>query len=148
AYETIVTGVCSHRNTDFVLELGADNVIDYTEEDFAQTRNHFDIVYDAFGNRSLSKVKNCLRRDGRYVTTDIRAGRWLDVPLSRIKPGPVASVVVVKPGQNDLESINDFVTNGELEPVVDSIYSLRDAPQAHRYSESRRARGKIILEVA
>jgi NADPH:quinone reductase-like Zn-dependent oxidoreductase len=65
-----VTGVCSHRNLEFVESLGANQVIDYTKEDFADDANTYDIVYDAVGNRSLGKVKNCLKKGGSYVTKD------------------------------------------------------------------------------
>lgn len=142
-----VTGVCSYRNTDFVRSLGAADVIDYTENDFADDTDRYDIVYDAFGNRSLRKVRNCLKPGGRYVTTDISFVRLLDVPLSYLLPGPTAHVVVVQPEGGQLGQITELVEEGSLTPVIDRTYPLEDATEAHRYSETRRARGKIVLDV-
>lgn len=147
AWNTTVTGVCSDRNLEFVESLGADRVIDYNEEDFADHADTYDVIYDAFGNRTLSKVRNALRTGGRYVTTDIRPPQWLDVLVSRIKPGPRADVVVVDPDGDDLRDIAKMVAAGDLKPIVDRTYPLRKASEAHRYSETRRARGKIVLEV-
>lgn len=145
-YGCSVTGVCSHRNIDLVQSLGADEVIDYTEEDFADRTDAYDVVFDAVGNRSLAKVRNCLQSEGTYVTTDIRLGRLFDQFTSLLWPGPKADVVVVQPDAEDLDQITEWVENGSVEPIVDRTYSLEEAANAHRYSETRRATGKIILE--
>lgn len=144
-YGATVTGVCSHRNTEFVKDLGAERVIDYTENDFAEITSDIDVVYDAYGNRTLNKVRDCLRSDGRYVTTDIGPLSWFDSLRSRILPGPTCSVIVVSPEGDDLKELANYVSEGRLRSVVDETYALENADEAHRYSETRRATGKIIL---
>ena len=127
-----VTGVCSERNVNLVEALGAQNVIDYNETDFTEQDRNYDVVFDTIGNRTFRTVRTVLPASGRYVTTDIS--------LDRLK-------VVVTPSGEDLREIADLLEEGSLRPVVDRTYPLEQAAEAHRYSESHRASGKIILRM-
>lgn len=140
-----VTGVCSHRNVDLVKALGADSVINYEETDFTEENTEYDVVYDAVGNRSFRSVRKVLPGSGRYVTTDISTSRLLEISGSRLWPGPSANVVVVQPSGDDLREIAELLAEESLRPVVDRTYPLDEAAEAHEYSESHRASGKIVL---
>jgi len=145
AHGATVTGVCSHRNITLVESLGADAVIDYTQEDFARHTGAYDVIFDAFGNRSLSDVEPALRLGGRFVTTDITPPSLGRMVGSWIMPGPSARVVVVQPSGADLRHVMQLVRTGALRPVVDRTFPLCNAAAAHRYSETYRAQGKIVL---
>lgn len=145
AHGATVTGVCSHRNIALVDSLGADAVIDYTQEDFARHTGAFDVIFDAFGNRSISDVAPALRLGGRFVTTDITPPSLGRMVGSWIMPGPAVRVVVVEPSGPDLRHAMQLVRTGALRPVVDRTFPLCDAAEAHRYSETHRAQGKIVL---
>jgi len=140
-----VTGVCSHRNIDLVRSLGADEVIDYTQEDFTRRTGAFDVVFDAFGNRTITEAVPALRLGGRFVTTDITPTSFGRALGSWVTAGPASRVVVVEPSGADLRQVAKLVANGALRPVVDRTYPLCEAAEAHRYSETKRAQGKIVL---
>ncbi len=143
--QAIVTGVCSHRNTDLVRTLGAEQVIDYTRHDITTQSAAFDVVFDAFGNLSLADARPILRPGGRFVTTDITPTRLIEGLTSRLRLGPRSQVVVVKPSGADMQHIADLLESGALRPVTDRTFPLCEAAAAHRYSETKRAQGKIVL---
>ena len=140
-----VTGVCSHRNVDLVAALGADDVIDYTQEDVTRHDAAFDIVFDAFGNLSWRQMRATLRPGGRFVTTDISPQRFAETVLTRAWPGASAAFVMVTPSGADLETVAGLVEKGAIQAVIDRTYPLCEAVGAHRYSETKRAQGKIVL---
>lgn len=140
-----VTGVCSHRNIDLVASLGADAVIDYTQEDLTQRQKSFDVVFDAFGNLSWCQMRPTLRAGGRFVTTDISPSSFAETAASRLWPGSSAALVTVTPSGADLETVAGLVDEGAMQPVIDCTYPLCDAVEAHQYSETKRAQGKIVL---
>lgn len=140
-----VTGVCSDRNVNLVQALGADGVINYEKTDFTEEDAEYDVVYDAVGNRNFRSVRRILPSSGRYVTTDISLSRLLEIVGSRLWPGPTANVVVVQPSGKDMKEIAKLLAEQSLRPVVDRTYPLDEVVEAHEYSESHRASGKIVL---
>lgn len=145
AWGARVTGVCSYRNTDLVRSLGAEHAIDYTSADFVSEGTQYDIIFDAFGNLNVENVKQALRPSGRFVTTDIMPGSILRTFSSRLLRGSRAHIVVVRPDGDDLRELASMVSAGAVRPVVDRVYPLCEAAEAHRYSETKRASGKIVL---
>ena len=141
-----VTAVCSHRNTELVAELGADMVIDYTKTELVDLEDRFDMIFDVFGNYRFDKLKHLLTARGTYVQT---------IPSSRIFKDVVrtcvtrkrAKLVIVKSRREQLEWIRQQIDAGSLRVVVDRFFPLDDAAEAHRYMETKRARGKVVLEV-
>jgi NADPH:quinone reductase-like Zn-dependent oxidoreductase len=141
-----VTGVCGTQHVELVKEQGADRVIDYKKQDFRTQKNAYDIILDAVAKATYAGTKDCLRENGRYVTT---------VPDPRDIPGFVSSVfthkklkaVVVKNRASDLNLIRDWITAGKVRPIIDKVFALKDTAQAHRYSEKEHASGKIIVQV-
>ncbi|MEM8606562.1 MAG: NAD(P)-dependent alcohol dehydrogenase [Myxococcota bacterium] len=141
-----VTAVCSHRNVDLVRELGADEVIDYTERDLLGVDEKFDVFFDVFGNYHFDKVTGLLEKRATYVHT-IPTGRILrDVALTAMRKQR-AKLVVVKSRRSQLDWLRQQIDGGHLRVVVDRSFLLSEAQQAHEYMETKRARGKVVLEV-
>lgn len=149
-----VTAVCSARNVDLVRSLGADEVIDYKQEDFTQSDRPYDVVLDLVGNRSLSRCRRILTPRGTYVIVGVRdAGRWLGLgrqaralllaPFVRQR----IRVFVVKHTREDLGVLRELVDAGQVAPVIERRYPLREAADALRHQGEGHPRGKIILAV-
>jgi NADPH:quinone reductase-like Zn-dependent oxidoreductase len=148
-----VTGVCSPRNADMVGSIGADRVIDYTQEDFTQGGRRYDIVFDCIGNHSLSACRRVLTRKGVYIGAGGPGSRWLLGLLAR----PVAilvlsrfvsqdlAVFLAKPRQKDLLYIRDLMAAGRITPVIDRCYGLAEVSEAMRYQQAKHARGKVVI---
>lgn len=141
-----ITGVCSTRHVALVKEQGADRVIDYKKQDFTTDKNTYDIILDAVAKTTYAHTKDCLRENGRYVTT---------VPNPKDILGFVASVftdkkvktLMVADRAADLKLIAEWITAGKVKPVIDRVFALEDTAQAHLYSEKEGSSGKIIIQV-
>lgn len=152
-----VTGVCSTRNIEMVRSLGADHVIDYTKEDFTEGAEHYDVILDNVGNHSLSAFRRALTPTGIYV--GIGGGgpdeQGVVGPLWRpLKAMSYALFVKQKFGflfaditQADLQVLREMLATGKLRSVIDRTFELQQVPDAMRYLETGRARGKIIVVV-
>ena len=141
-----VTAVCSHRNIDLVRELGADRVIDYTKADLAELNEHFDAIFDVFGNYCFDQLKHLLAPRGTYVHTIPSSRIFKDVARTFVRKQR-AKLVIVKSRRAQLDWVRQRIDAGSLRVVVDRSFSLDDAAEAHRYMETKRARGKVVLEV-
>lgn len=145
-----VTGVCSTRNLDLVRSLGADVVIDYTREDFTETGQTYDIIFDVVGWRSFSRCKHLLEPDGIYLLTNPGPANLMQILWTSVVGGRKARWVAsaMKATAADLDSIKTLVEDGELEPVIDRCYPLAQAAEAHRYVETGHKVGNVVLTVA
>ncbi len=141
-----VTAVCSHRNVELVNELGADRVIDYTKTELLGLTEHFDAIFDVFGNYHFDKLKHLLTQRGTYVHTIPNARIFKDVARTFVRKQR-AKLVVVKSRRSQLDWVRQQIDADSLRVVVDRSFSLDDAAEAHRYVETKRARGKVVLEV-
>jgi NADPH:quinone reductase-like Zn-dependent oxidoreductase len=141
-----VTAVCSHRNLDLVNELGADRVIDYTETELVDLDERFDAIFDVFGNYRFDKLKHLLTPRGTYVQTIPSSRIFKDVVRTFVR-GKRAKLVIVKSRRKQLDWIRQQIDAGSMRVVVDRTFPLDEAPEAHRYMETKRARGKVVLEV-
>jgi NADPH:quinone reductase-like Zn-dependent oxidoreductase len=141
-----VTAVCSHRNTELVAELGADMVIDYTKTELVDLEDRFDLIFDVFGNYRFDKLKHLLTARGTYVQTIPNSRIFKDVVRTCVTRKR-AKLVIVKSRREQLEWIRQQIDAGSLRVVVDRFFPLDDAAEAHRYMETKRARGKVVLEV-
>jgi len=148
AFGAEVTGVCSTRNLDMVRSLGADHVIDYTQEDFTQSGECYDLIFDVVAKRSFSDCKRALKPQGIYVTTAFSpllalAGLWHSMTGNqRMVPLPPKP-----PSKADLAYVRELLESGKITPVIDRRYALRELPDALRYLEKGHARGKIVITV-
>jgi NADPH:quinone reductase-like Zn-dependent oxidoreductase len=150
-----VTGVCSTRNVELVRSIGADDVIDYTKDDFSRRDQKYDVVMDTVGNRSLTSLRRAMTKDGTLLLVAGTKGKWLR-PVSLMLKGVVVSkfvhhkilVVMASVNRDDLAHLAALVDSGALAPVIDRTYSLTESAQALEYLYEGHARGKVVVEVA
>ncbi len=148
-----VTGVCSTPNVDMVRSLGADHVIDYTREDFTRGDGKYDLIIDNVGNRSLLALRRALAPNGRAVLVGASKGNWIG-PIARIlggqqlsRFGPKFVGMLTDIEREDLLYLKELAEAGKISPVIDRTYPLSEVPDAIRYLETMRARGKVIITV-
>lgn len=149
-----VTGVCSTRNVEMVRSLGADDVFDYKKENYIESGRRFDLVVDMVGNHSPSDNLQVLEPDGRLVLVGGAKGNWiapLKRPLQAMLMSPFVdheiTTLLARLDSQDLGALADLMEEGTVRSVIDRRYTLAELPEAIRYSESGRARGKIIVTV-
>jgi NADPH:quinone reductase-like Zn-dependent oxidoreductase len=142
-----VTGVCSTRNVELVRALGADHVIDYTQEDFTQGGPRYDLILDNAGNHSLSALRRALAPTGRLIPNSGSAGlgtfitAFVSSPFLRQQGRPYLSV----PKLEDLTFLKELIEAGKVTPAIDRTYPLSEATDAFRYLGNGHARGKVII---
>jgi NADPH:quinone reductase-like Zn-dependent oxidoreductase len=155
SFGAIVTGVCSTRNVEMVRSLGADHVIDYTQEDFTRSGQKYDLIFQLAGTRSPSDLRRALTAQGTLVLSSGESdGRWLG-PVDRMIKAVVLSPFVsqklgsflAKPNKDDLQFLKELIEAGTVKPVIDRTYPLGEAPEAIRYLEEGHARGKVVISV-
>ena len=157
SFDAEVTGVCSTRNVELVRSLGADHVIDYTKEDFTQGDVQYDLILDNVGNHPLLAVRRAMSPDGIYVLIGgggPDAGKWLGPMLGPIKGlllSPFVSqqfvMLLAEINKDDLAVMSDMMEAKKVTPVIDRMYPLNEVPEAIRYLETGRARGKVIISM-
>jgi NADPH:quinone reductase-like Zn-dependent oxidoreductase len=155
AFGAHVTGVCSTTKVSMVRSIGADHVIDYTREDFADGEQIYEVILDIGGSSSLSRLRRALRPRGTLVLVGGEGGgRWLGV-VSHLLRARLLSPFV---GQNmrtflssenheDMSVLTELIESGKLTPVIDRTYPLAEAPEAMRYLEEGHVRGKVVITV-
>jgi NADPH:quinone reductase-like Zn-dependent oxidoreductase len=156
AFGAVVTGVCSTSKVELVRTIGADEVIDYTREDFADGTRQFDLILDTAGRRPLSQLRRALTPQGTLVIVGGEGGdRWLGgfqrqifAPLRSLFTEQKLMGLISKERHKDLMTLKKLIEAGKLTPVIDRTYPLREAPQAIRYLEQGHARGKVVLTVS
>jgi NADPH:quinone reductase-like Zn-dependent oxidoreductase len=150
-----VTGVCSTTNVDMVRSIGADHVIDYTQEDFTKRGRRYDLIFDCVGNHSLSESRRVLNPKGICVMVGDLTGRGTISLLARLVatlvlsrfPGQKLVTFLARPNKEDLTAMHELMKAGKVKPVIDKRYSLREGPQAFRYLAAKHARGKVVITV-
>jgi NADPH:quinone reductase-like Zn-dependent oxidoreductase len=146
SFGTEVTGVCSTRNLDMVRSIGADHVIDYTQEDFTRKGQQYDLIFDAVGNRSVSDYKRALSPNGICAVAGFtNLSRLFQVMLLGGKK--IGLMETAKPDKKDLAFIKELLEAGKVIPVIDRLYPLSEVPEAIRYLEAGHARGKVVITV-
>jgi NADPH:quinone reductase-like Zn-dependent oxidoreductase len=150
-----VTGVCSTRNLDLVRSIGAEHVIDYTQEDFTTCHGrHFDVILDNVMNHSLSGCRHALTPEGTLILNNgTTGGAWIG-PLGRMALAVLLSRFIrqkvrlaVLPSKTDLVVLKERIEAGDLTPVIDRTYPLAETAGALRYLGSGHARGKVVISV-
>ena len=160
AYGASVTGVDDMTKLDLVRTLGADQIIDYTQEDFTRSGERYDLIFDIPGNHPFSECRRTLAPEGRYVLIGHDrfgkgAGRWFgSVPrvlkLVILSPfvSQLPSLGFSMPNKKDsMELLKELLEAGKLTPVIDRTYPLGEVAEAIRYLEEGHARGKVVISV-
>ena len=150
-----VTAVCSTGKLDLVRSLGADHVVDYTREDFADGTLRYDAILDIGGNTSLARLRRALTPRGTLVIAGGEtSGRWLGGSDRQLRAVVLSNFIhqklstfICSENHKDLLVLTELIESGEITPVVDRTYPLADASQAMSHLEEGRARGKVVLTV-
>jgi NADPH:quinone reductase-like Zn-dependent oxidoreductase len=150
SFGTEVTAVCGPRSLDAVRSIGADRVLDYTRDDFAHSGQRYDLILAVNGDRSIWDYRRALSQNGSYIMSG-GSNRQL---LHALVYGPLLSLgnqkfgnLLMRPSQPDLLFLKNLVETGQLKPVIDRRYPLREVPEAIRYIEEGHARGKVVVTV-
>jgi NADPH:quinone reductase-like Zn-dependent oxidoreductase len=158
AFGAHVTGVCSTTKVDMVRSIGADHVIDYTREDFAEGaegEQRYDVILDIGGNSSLARLRRALAPQGTLVIVGGETGgRWLggtDRQLRALMLSPFVGqklrTFISSENHEDLIVLKEFIESGKVTPVIDRTYPLNEVPEAIRYLEEGHAQGKVVITV-
>jgi NADPH:quinone reductase-like Zn-dependent oxidoreductase len=148
-----VTGVCSTRNLEMVRSIGADEVIDYTQTDFTNGNQRYDLILDCVGNHPFSECRRVLNPEGRSVMIgaphDISVmgllAQMTGALLLSVFSSQKAVMFIAKSSQDDLKLLGELIATGKLKPVIDKCYSLSEAAAAVRHVEEGHARGKVVI---
>jgi NADPH:quinone reductase-like Zn-dependent oxidoreductase len=151
AFGAEVTAVCSTRNLDIVRSIGADHVIDYTQEDFTQNGHRYDLILAANGYHPISDYRRVLSPTGTYVmsggamsqmTQAMLMGPWMS------RNGQKMGNLAAKPNKTDLAFVKELLEACKVKPVIDRCYPLSEVADAIRYLEEGHAQGKVVITVA
>jgi NADPH:quinone reductase-like Zn-dependent oxidoreductase len=154
AFGAEVTGVCSTKSVDLVRSIGADHVVDYTQEDFTRTGERYDLILEMAGNRSLSDLRRALTPKGTLVLVGGSGGRWF-MGIGRTLRAVMVSPFVgqrlrsffSKPKREDLVVLKELLEAGKLTPVIDRTFPLSETAEAIRYVGERSTQGKTVISV-
>lgn len=141
----VVTGVCGTARLAYVRSLGADAVIDYTQEDFADRSDRYDVVIDVAGKCSFARCRRILEPNGRMVFVSFKMKQVLEMFRTWVVGDRRAICVLVTERQDDLGVIRTLVEQGQLRAVVDRSFPLGQAAEAHRYAESGARQGAVVI---
>lgn len=150
SFDTEVTGVCSTRNLELVKSLGADHLIDYTQEDFTREGERYDLILATAGYRSIFDYRRALAPGGRYVATGgemaqifqpMLLGPWIS------NGGRKMTNLSMKPDKKDLTFLKELIETGKVSPLIDRSYPLSNLPEALQYYGQGHSRGKVVLTI-
>ena len=151
SYGAEVTGVDNTGKLDFMRSLGADHVIDYTQEDFTKNGKQYDLILDVVANRSVFAYERALGFNGRYFLAGGSVATILQIlllgPWIRATTGKKIRILAVRPNLKDLIYITELCEAGKVTPVIDRRYPLSEVPDAIRYLGEGRTKGKVIITV-
>jgi len=148
-YGAEVTAVCSTSNLDWVKDLGAHYVLDYTKEDFTDHRNKYDVILDAVGKRTFFSCLRSLTEKGVYITEHLFFPKYhpFQMMIGSFLGSKKAKTHFTKPNDGDLAFLCSLVEQEKLKPVIEKCYPLEQIVEAHQHIESGRTKGKIVLRV-
>jgi NADPH:quinone reductase-like Zn-dependent oxidoreductase len=149
-----VTGVCSTKNVDMVRSIGADHVVDYKQEDFAQNGQQYDFIFDNVENRSLSEIRRALKPNGTLILNSGTGAKGIGLLIRLFKPLVLSPFVrqnlrryLSVPNHKDLVVLKELIEAGEVTPVIDQPYTISEVPEAIRYLEKGHTCGKVVVSM-
>ena len=144
-----VTAVCNTKNLELARSLGADRVVDYTQEDFTKNGETYDVVFDAVGKHSFRRSRRSLEPGGTYISTDL--GFMWHVPLlalaTRWLGDKRVTLPIPKYSKEDVVFVKGLVEEGKYRAVIDRTYAFEDVVEATRYVETGQKTGNVVLKV-
>ena len=146
-YGTEVTGVCSTPRIEFVKALGADHVVDYTREDFTQNGETYDLILDILGRGGFARIKNSLKSNGRYLLASFKMKPLLRMLWTAFFSDRKVICALSSDTVEDLIKIKELIEAGKIKAIIDKIFTLEEAGQAHRYVEDGHKKGHIAIRV-
>jgi len=154
AFGAEVTGVCSTKTVDMVRSIGADHVIDYTQQDFTRTGQRYDLILEMAGNRALADLRRALTPKGTLVLVGGSGGRWFMGTGRTLRAVLVSPLVgqrlrsfFSRPKGADLVVLKELLEAGQLTPVIDRTFPLSETAEAIRYVGERSTQGKTVITV-
>lgn len=146
-YGAEVTGVCSGSNAALVLSLGADSVIDYTREDFTRNGKVYDVIFDTVGKTSFARCKNSLTANGTFLSCAGGLGTMLLMLRTSLFGRKKVKAGSSSERHEDLEALTQLAEAGAIKPVIDRCYPLDAIVEAHRYVDTGRKKGNVVITV-
>ena len=142
-----VTGVCGTPRLEFVKMLGADKVIDYTKEDFTQSGETYDLIFDILGKSSFSRSKRSLSQNGRHLYASFKIRHLFQMLLTSFL-GNKRVLCAIAPGSiEDLLSVKELVEAGKIKAIIDKRFPMEQAAEAHRYVEKGDKKGSVVITI-
>lgn len=144
-----VTGVCSTRNVDMVHSIGADQVVDYTKDDFTKSGKQYDLILDNVANRSLFELKRVATPEGIIIPNSGHGGMGYVIKAFLYSPfmSQLGKMYLSTPNSNDMAVLKEFLEAGKIKPIIDKEFSLENVADAFRYLAEKHAQGKIVINV-
>jgi NADPH:quinone reductase-like Zn-dependent oxidoreductase len=147
SYGAEVTGVCSTPRVDYVAALGADNVIDYTQEDFTQNGETYDLIFDILGRSSFSRVKGSLTENGIYLLASFKMDKVFQMLRTSISGKKKVICAMASEKQEDMILLKEMVEEGKIKTIIDRTYPLEETAEAHRYIEAGQKKGQVVITI-
>jgi len=142
-----VTGVCSTPRLELVKSLGADKVIDYTKEDFTQSGETYDLIFDILGKSSFSRCKRSLSQNGRYLLASFKMRHLVDMLWTSVIGSKKVICALATDKAEDLIFIKELIEAGKIKSIIDRRYPLEQTAEAHSYIEKGQAKGKVVITI-
>ncbi len=144
-YGANVTGVCSTANLDLVRSVGADQVIDYTREDYTENGQTYDLIFETVGKSSVSRGKQSLKEGGIYLAAGIGPAEIGQMLLTKVSGNKKVVGSVATGNLEKLETLKEIIEEGKYRPPIDRTYPLEEAAEAHRYAEQGHKKGNVVI---
>jgi NADPH:quinone reductase-like Zn-dependent oxidoreductase len=142
-----VTGVCSTKNLELVKSLGANKVIDYTQEDFTRSSETYDLIFDTVGKTSFSRCKKSLKQKGIFLATLMGLTEIVQIMWTSMTGGKKVKSGVAVERVEDLDFFKNLIEDGKLKPVIDRCFPLEQTAEAFRYVEKGHKKGNVVITV-
>jgi NADPH:quinone reductase-like Zn-dependent oxidoreductase len=142
-----VTAVCSAKNFDMMKKLGVDTVIDYKTTNFTRLPKKYNIIFDAVGYRTFWQTVRVLKKKGIYVNISPSIPLYITSLITRLNPGKKSKGFMLRPDMNDLKEVMQMISDRKIRVVIDKVFPFEKLSDAHAYSESERAKGKIVISI-
>lgn len=140
-----VTGVCSTPRLAFVQSIGADKVIDYTQEDFAKNGETYDIIFDLLGKSSFSRCKNSLTQNGQYVLASFKIKQLIQMIRTSFTSGKKVKCVLAPGSKEDLVAVKELIESDKIKVMIDRCFPLEQTSEAHKYVEGKQKKGSVAI---